>query len=118
MQSITVENILTHIERLPIAERIKLLQTLEPQVRQLSANGLLDELVSPKPLPDSTREMKWIAEHRRPYAGQWVALDGDRLIAHGPEARAVYAAANADGAYLPMVTFIPDPDKPSSILWA
>jgi hypothetical protein len=23
--------------------------------------------------------LKWIKEHRKEYAGQWVALDGDRL---------------------------------------
>jgi Family of unknown function (DUF5678) len=44
------------------------------------------------------------------YGGQWVALDGDRLIAHGPEADAVFTAARQDGAYLPLVTFIEPAD--------
>ena len=52
-----------------------------------------------KPIPDSTREMRWIAEHQREYVGQWVALDGDRLIAASPNRREVSAAAKADGAY-------------------
>ena len=53
--------------------------------------------------------MKWLREHAREYANQWVALDGDRLIAHGVNASQVYVAARADNATLPMVTFVEDP---------
>jgi hypothetical protein len=45
-------------------------------------------------------------QHAHEYGGQWVALDGDRLIAHGTDAASVFAAADADGAYLPLVTYI------------
>ena len=41
---------------------------------------------------DCTREMRWLAEHRHEYGGQWVALDGDKLLASGPNAREVYEA--------------------------
>ena len=54
-------------------------------------------------------------EHAHEYGGQWVALDGDRLIAHGENAEAVFAAADADGAYLPLVTYIPPVDAPPFI---
>jgi len=40
------------------------------------------------------------------FGGQWVALDEGRLIAHGPDAQEVYAAAKADGAYLPLIDYI------------
>ena len=70
-----------------------------------------DERLKPIPVPDSKRELRWLKEHAREYAGQWVALDGDRLIAHGPDAKAVFAAARADGAYLPMVSQVEDPDR-------
>jgi uncharacterized protein DUF5678 len=43
---------------------------------------------------------------------QWVALDGDRLIAHGANADEVFAIADADGAYLPLGTYIPPADAP------
>ena len=72
----------------------------------------VDERLKPIPVPDSTRELRWLKEHAREYAGQWVALDGDRLIAHGPDAKAVFAAADADGAYLPLVSQVEDPDRP------
>jgi hypothetical protein len=68
--------------------------------------------IEPVPAPDRTSEMRWLAEHGREYIGQWVALDGDRLIAHGPDAKAVYAAARADGAERPLVDSVHDPDLP------
>lgn len=70
------------------------------------------ERLKPIPVPDSKRELRWLKEHAREYAGQWVALDGNRLIAHGSDAKAVFAAADADGAYLPLVTQVEDPDRP------
>lgn len=39
------------------------------------------------------RERRWLAAHGTEYAGQWVALDGDRLLCHGADARSVYAEA-------------------------
>jgi hypothetical protein len=54
-----------------------------------------------------------MAGHKHEYAGQWVALEGERLIAHGMNTKEVFAAARADGAYLPLVTFIlPDDAEP------
>ena len=48
-------------------------------------------------------EFRWLAENRDRYAGRWVALDGDRLLAVGDSARDVYAAvANYPGT--PLVT--------------
>ncbi len=38
-------------------------------------------------------ERKWLVKNREKYAGQWVALIGDRLLSHGPDAKAVYAEA-------------------------
>jgi hypothetical protein len=52
------------------------------------------------------QELKWLSEHRHEYAGQWVALDGDRLIASGPEAREVYERARRSGIELPFVVQI------------
>jgi uncharacterized protein DUF5678 len=43
--------------------------------------------------------------------GQCVALDGDRLIAHGANADEVFDAAEADGGDLPLVGFVDAPDK-------
>ncbi|HMV47494.1 MAG TPA: DUF5678 domain-containing protein [Blastocatellia bacterium] len=117
MPDINVENIFNQIVQLPPPERFRLWRMLE-QVIKL-ASGQREQLeaappkrkLQPRPVPNKDREMQWLIDHARAYAGQWVALDGDRLIAHGPDAKEVYAAANADGAYLPLVTQVEDPDK-------
>ncbi|HEV2666380.1 MAG TPA: DUF5678 domain-containing protein [Blastocatellia bacterium] len=58
----------------------------------------MDRRVSPKPMPEGAmRALHWIADHAREYKGQWVAIDGDRLIAHGANADEVFDAAEADG---------------------
>jgi hypothetical protein len=45
------------------------------------------------PQPDRSREMLWIKEHSQEYAGQWVAFDGDQLLAHGFDTHQVFAEA-------------------------
>lgn len=62
--------------------------------------------VAPLPVPDPIPSQRWITAHAHEYGGQWVALDGDRLIAHGTNAAEVFAAADADGAYLPLLTYL------------
>lgn len=69
--------------------------------------------VDPIPAPDPMPSQRWMKEHAEEYGGQWVALDGDRLIAHGTNAAEVFAAADADGAYLPLLTYlVPANDPP------
>jgi hypothetical protein len=54
--------------------------------------------------------MEWLRLNGNEYGGEWVALDGGRLIAHGPDAMEVYAAAEVVGAYFPMATYIDPTD--------
>jgi Family of unknown function (DUF5678) len=117
MSDISVENIFNQIVQLPPPERFKLWRMLEQMAkldseqREAPESAPPNKKIQPIPSPNKDREMQWLVDHAREYAGQWVALDGDRLIAHGPDAKEVYAAANADGAYLPLVTQVEDPDK-------
>lgn len=117
MSELTAENIFSQIVQLPSSERSKLRCLMDhwEQAEKPPSKSSLDPRVPPIKQPDYRPSMLWLTEHAREYAGQWVALDGDRLIAHGPDARAVYAAANADGAYLPLVTQVEDPDAPPFI---
>ena len=50
--------------------------------------------------------MGWIKSNRAAYAGQWVCLDGDRLISHGHNAKSVYAEADAKSIQAPFVEYI------------
>jgi hypothetical protein len=112
MSQITAETLLHQITSLPISEKVKLRALLDDQLKNsnVETNGV--KLVEPIPVPDPEPSMRWMNEHSREYGGQWVAFDGDRLIAHGASADEVFAAADADGAYLPLVTYIPPADAP------
>jgi antitoxin (DNA-binding transcriptional repressor) of toxin-antitoxin stability system len=48
-------------------------------------------------------EFRWLALNRERYAGRWVALDGDSLLAVGDSAREVYTAI-ANYHRTPLVT--------------
>jgi hypothetical protein len=66
-----------------------------------------------EPSPDVVyrkREYRWMKEHKNEYAGQWVALDGDHLIAHGSSARKVLEEADKLGAKLPFIARVDSPD--------
>jgi Family of unknown function (DUF5678) len=52
---------------------------------------------------ETSPELRWLAEHRQEYAGQFVALDGERLVAHGTNPRAVYCAARSAGLDIPSI---------------
>lgn len=60
---------------------------------------------------DCAEEMRWLTEHRDEYAGQWVALDGERLIASGVSAKVVYETARAAGVELPLVVQVEPADQ-------
>lgn len=55
---------------------------------------------------DRSAELAWIAEHRRQYQGEWVVLDGSRLIGHGVDPGALVERARSQGVERPLVTRI------------
>jgi hypothetical protein len=57
------------------------------------------------------REFRWLAEHQREYAGRWVALDGDMLLATGESAHAVYASIREHHGRVPLVTKVEAADE-------
>ncbi|BDC48376.1 hypothetical protein F183_A06920 [Bryobacterales bacterium F-183] len=61
----------------------------------------------PVPVNPRKEELRWLATNSSPYAGQWVALEGDRLIAHGPKLSDVQAAAAAAGVENPLFSSVP-----------
>jgi hypothetical protein len=54
----------------------------------------------------SAKSLRWLDENREKYSGQWVALDGDRLIVNGPTAKEVYSKAKAEGVAIPLVELV------------
>jgi len=55
---------------------------------------------------DLTREQEWLEEHEKDYAGEWVVLDGARLIGHGVDPRPIVAQARSAGVQSPFVHFV------------
>jgi hypothetical protein len=113
MSEITIETLFNQIEMLPASEQRKLLGMLLARLGGAKRPVEPIKFREPIPVPDSEPNDRWLREHSHEYAGQWVALDGDRLIAHGAEARVVFAASRADGSYLPLVTYIEPVDAPA-----
>lgn len=58
------------------------------------------------------KEQLWLREHGREFTGQWVVLDGDRLVGHGPDPRPIVAQARAEGVAAPFVELISDETGP------
>jgi hypothetical protein len=112
MTTVTLEDVLQQINQLPRSERQKLRAILSDSLDEPAARGL-DKKVAPLiPDYDGSREMQWLIEHRREYAGKWVAVKGGGLVAIGESAAEVYAAVDAAGVELALVTFVEDPDAP------
>lgn len=61
--------------------------------------------------------MKWIADHREEYLGQWVCLDGDELISYGTDAIEVHNKAKAKGIKAPLLERIIEEPKAFSDGW-
>ncbi len=66
--------------------------------------------VDEKPDTYCIREMEWLSKHRHEYPGQYVALDGDRLVSHGTDGREVYRQAQAAGVKHPFMAHIEPAD--------
>ena len=64
---------------------------------QNSSSALPRVLGNDLPIRDRSREAAWLQKHRDEYAGQWVALDGERLIASGQDLKQVAATARRSG---------------------
>ena len=56
----------------------------------------------------SAKSAQMVARKRENYPGQWVALDGDQLIANGPTAKEVYSKAKAEGFEIPFIELVTD----------
>ena len=71
------------------------------------SSGTLPEVRrSTKPHIDRGREMAWVAQHEEEYAGQWVFLDGDRLLAHGSDPLRFKEIARAEGIDTPFIVHL------------
>ncbi|MEK6410912.1 MAG: DUF5678 domain-containing protein [Acidobacteriota bacterium] len=78
--------------------RVLLEEKLKSEDQRNGSSALPRVLASDLAIKDRSREARWLQEHRAEYAGQWVALDGERLIASGDDLKQVANTARRLGA--------------------
>ena len=108
MAEVTFEYVLEAIRALSLEDQERLRQWLAAQKGKHASPSESDKAPSPYWYP---REMRWLSEHQAAYAGQWVALDAERLLSHGTDTRQVYAEAHAAGVAVPFVSYIETSDE-------
>lgn len=62
-------------------------------------------------------ELEWRRTHREEllqYAGRYVVLEGEKIIAHGPDPRRVLAEARAKDIPIPYIFFVDDAPEDAS----
>ncbi len=94
----TLEQIIDEVRALSPSERRKLREALDSELDQSTPRQ------SSKPSYRTyERENAWLDAHRDEYLGQWVAVEGDGLVAHGMDPRQVYLAAREAGIAVPFI---------------
>lgn len=88
----TLEQILEEAKKLPPDEQ----RRLRVALNALGSNGDTQPAYR-----TNEQERAWIDTHRDEYLDQWVALDGDQLVAHGADAKKVYDEAREQGITAP-----------------
>lgn len=103
MASADIQRIVDEVRRLPPNER--------RQVREVLDREEQSEVRQSDRTIDLSHELRWIEVHRAEYAGQWVAVRGDRLLSSGTDGKEVYRAARAAGDERPFVTRVESPNE-------
>ncbi|HEX4946777.1 MAG TPA: DUF5678 domain-containing protein [Blastocatellia bacterium] len=95
-------------------EKLDLVEYLQEQAQKdkaMEAAAAQTNGQEEKPDPYCLREREWLRQHRYEYAGQYVALDGGRLIAFGPDGRVVIRQAREAGVKAPYIARIEAADE-------
>jgi hypothetical protein len=92
------EALLDKVRRLPPSK----------QEQVLHFAGELDHPSQARKVPsrDRHREIAWIQQNRARVAGQWVVVDGDRLVAAHADGHQAFAAAKAEGIEVPFLVHV------------
>ena len=98
----TFEQAIEVIRQLPPPEREKVREWIDEE-NQKNINGNFADEKLKRDEEKFRLAMGWINEHREEFDGQWVALDGDELLAHGADGKEVHGAAQAKGVKTPLM---------------
>lgn len=107
---LTTSEVIEAIRTLPSSEREKIRRTLETEKQTQDAR--VQEEIGQYML-----SRKWIEEHKEEFLGQWVCLEGDKLIASGSDALEVNKRAREAGIESPFIVQIIDEPKNFTGAW-
>lgn len=116
----TLEQIIEEARRLPVEEQRRLRAALESLDLNGDAQPANQEPSRHKPSSPHVnngddeirqRRLEWLKAHREEFGGQYVALDGNQLLAVGPNYRVAREKALAAGKSNAFVTYLSKPDE-------
>lgn len=117
MSEVNFENVLAQARQLPLTERQRLRELLAEEAQSKPEKKRARRVPPPVPYKDRSREYQWLEQHAREYIGQWVALEGDQLVAQGSTAVEILKVAKAAGIERPLILQVEDPDGPPLIIF-
>jgi hypothetical protein len=82
------------------------------QLQEMHGAGVITLEIEPMPAEDfRATEMSWLQAHqeqlRQTYPGQWVAIEGQSVVAHAPDLPGLLQAASEAGHPHPFVSLVP-----------
>lgn len=95
----TAEQVLESVRTLPKSERQKFFDLIEIERSIEISNSEETKQKNEK----FRRALQWVDEHRKEYDGQFVLLDGDKMLAHSTNPKELYETARAQGIKSPFV---------------
>ncbi|MBS1811665.1 MAG: hypothetical protein JST84_26120 [Acidobacteria bacterium] len=126
MEPATFEQVVAMVSSLPTHDRERFKEWFKQQERlDTKTNGSPAIESSTQPMPSTLEErearfqraLRWLEENKAKYLGQWVALDGDRLLAAGTDGKQVYAEAVAAGVEVPFLKRVIEEPEPYYAGW-
>ncbi|MBL8186734.1 MAG: hypothetical protein JNK38_01930 [Acidobacteria bacterium] len=114
MPAANVVKVLKQVAMLTAEEKRELLALMsQPALtngvsEQETENGIATETVSSY---DHTPRLRWLKQYVADYAGQYIAMDGDKLLAHGTDPEKVFAELQRHCPPVPYFGYIPATDE-------
>ena len=110
MENTTFEQAVEMVKALPSEDRERFIEWFNRQ-EQLDATADKHPVTEIATMPAIVekreerfqRALQWLDKNKPNYLGQWVALDGDHLLAAGTDGKQVYAQAVAAGVASPLL---------------
>lgn|GEM_PF-847697 len=110
-----LEQIIDQARTLSFAEKQKLREALDAELKQQPKNAHDTRGASGEDNLMRERRLDWLKTHREEYAGQYVALVGDTLVGHGRTMREANEQARQNGVKEPFLVHL---TSESDILFA